>query len=381
MSSIDHASLFHRPKEGHYFLAHSIGLMPFSTEQALQDNYLSQWRSGAEDIWPKWLAGIAQFNQALASLLNTNSAQICPQSNVSSALSKVLLALPKRAGKNLIVASESDFPSTGFVLKQAERFGYRLKLIPQSEDLQCLTTWEKALGDEVHTAFITQVHYNTNKLIPVEQVASLCNARGITSIVDTAQATGIVPIDLSQSQCDVVLGSCIKWLCGGPGAGFLWLNDKITPTLEPYDVGWFSHKNPFEFDIHNFDFADSASRFWGGTPSVAAYIAASNSIRLISEIGVGTIRQHNRRLTSKLLEQVPEDCIASPKDLAKKGGTTVLKFEDQPLLETIMSRNKMLFDARQYGIRISPHIYTTEQDIDCLIDSIDEYRLAKTKGA
>lgn len=378
MTSDDYPSLFHRPDEGRYFLTHSIGLMPRSTELALQDHYLSPWRSGGEDIWPQWLDGIGQFNQALATLLNSNASQLCPQTNVSSGLSKVIMALPRREGKNVIVASESDFPSAGFVLKQAERLGYTLKLIPESDDLQCLDTWQKALDEEVHIAFITQVHYNTNKLIPVEQIAKLCDARDIISIVDTAQATGIVPIDLSESKCNVVVGSCIKWLCGGPGAGFIWLNDNIMPSLEPYDVGWFSHQNPFEFDIHNFDYADNASRFWGGTPSIAPYIAATNGIKQITEIGVNTISEHNRNLTEKLLENVPDSCIVSPKNLDLKGGTTVLKFEDQPRLEKIMRNNKMLFDARKYGMRISPHIYTTDEDIDCLIDCIDEYHTAKT---
>ena len=379
MSSDDYQRLFHRPDNKHYFLTHSIGLMPRATEHALHDHYLSPWRSGADDIWSQWLTGIDQFNQALATLLNTNASQLCPQANVSSALSKVIMALPKRAGKNVIVASESDFPSAGFVLKQAERLGYTLKLIPESEDLQSVATWEKALANDVHTAFITQVHYNTNKLIPVEQIAELCESRGITSIVDTAQATGIVPIDLSESKCDVVVGSCIKWLCGGPGAGFIWLNEKIMATLEPYDVGWFSHQNPFEFDIHNFDYADNASRFWGGTPSVAAYIAASNSIKLITDIGVDTVRAHNRRLTAKLLEHVPDSCIVSPKNLDLKGGTAVLKFDDQTLMENIMRDNKNLFDSRQYGIRISPHIYTSDQDIDCLIECVNEYSAMRTR--
>lgn len=379
MTIVDNSSLFQTPDDEHYFLTHSIGLMPCSTERVLQESYVGPWRSGAEDIWPKWLAGIDEFNQALAVLLNSDASQFCPQANVSSALSKVIMALPKRTGKTVIVASESDFPSAGFVLKQAEKLGYSLKLIPESQDIQSLSTWEKALSQNVHTVFITQVHYNTNKLIPVEDIASLCDARGITSIVDTAQATGIVPIDLADSKCDIIVGSCIKWLCGGPGAGFLWLSENIMQDLEPYDVGWFSHQNPFEFDIHNFDYADSASRFWGGTPSVAPYVAASNSIKLISKIGVENIRKHNRRLTEKLLATVPDKYVVSPHDLDMKGGTTVLRFDDQKRLEGLMREQKMLFDSRKFGMRISAHIYTSDHDIDCLIACIEEYQKGETQ--
>jgi len=342
----DFRQQFHTPDNGQYLLTHSIGLMPRSTEQVSSNNYLAHWRSGADDIWSHWLAGVGDFNQALASLLNSTPEQFCPQSNVSSGLSKVLLALPEKAEKKVIVATESDFPSAGFVLKQAERLGFTLKLIPMSEDLQSLDTWEQALSDDVHTAFITQVHYNTNILIPVEPIAEVCRSKGIVSIVDTAQATGIVPIDLSATRCDILIGSCIKWLCGGPGAGFLWLDKAIIEQLEPYDVGWFSHRNPFEFDISHFEYAEDAARFWGGTPSVAAYITASNSIKLIQEIGVSTIAEHNRCLTQKLLQEVPEESIVSPKDLSKKGGTVVLKFDHQEALEESMRANKFLFDSR-----------------------------------
>ena len=365
-----YSKLFVPSAHGRYFLAHSIGLMPKSTEAAFKTNFLDTWHSGAEDIWPRWLASISEFNSSLAALLNTQPSLICPQSNVSSGLSKLIMALPKRTGKNVILASESDFPSAAFVLQQAERLGYTLRFIPKSQDLQDLSTWEQALTSDVHTAFITHVHYNTNTLTPINDIAEVCDARGITSIVDSAQAIGIVPIDLSESKIDVVLGSCIKWLCGGPGAGFLWINKELISQLEPYDVGWFSHKNPFEFDLHNFEYAEDASRFWGGTPSVAAYVGASNSIRLIHTTGIDVIQAHNRELTQRLMNAVPEDSIVSPKDLTKKGGTTVLKFADQSKVEQALRDNKILFDARQLGIRVSPHIYSTPDDIDCLVDCI-----------
>ncbi len=373
MSEANYRQLFLCPEHEHYFLTHSIGLMPKSTEACFDSNFLSHWQSGSEDIWSHWLDGISQFKQALAALLGSDAKQFCPQSNVSSGLSKVLMALPKIPGRNVIVASESDFPSAGFVLQQAERLGYRLKLIPKEEDLQSLSSWEKVLSESVHTAFITQVHYNTNKLIPVEQIADMCRAKNIISIVDSAQATGIVPINLDASNIDIVLGSCIKWLCGGPGAGFLWLNENHIDTLEPYDVGWFSHKNPFEFDIHNFEYANSADRFWGGTPSVAAYIMASNSLRLINQIGIEKIVKHNQKLSQRLLNGVPEQSIVSPKGLSKKGGTVVLRLDAQFALETRMRNNNILFDSRQYGLRLSPHIYTVEDDIDRVIECISAH--------
>ncbi|MDG1905022.1 MAG: aminotransferase class V-fold PLP-dependent enzyme [Arenicella sp.] len=359
--------LFCVPESSHYFLTHSIGLMPKSTEAHLSQAYLKPWQSGAEDIWPQWLNAIANFNGALASLLNSEPEQFCPQANVSSGLAKLIQSLPKVEGRNVILATQSDFPSAGFVLQQAERLGFTIRYIAKGQDLQSLDVWSEALADDVYCAFITHAHYNTNTLTPAAEITQLCRARGIMSIMDIAQSVGIVPIDLHVLDVDVVVGSCIKWLCGGPGAGYLWLRKERIQQLNPIDVGWFSHENPFEFDINNFDYASTAARFWGGTPSVASYIIASNSIKLMTEIGVQNIREHNRNLCQKIMSNVPKDCIASPTDLTKKGGTVVLKFSNSEQIEARLRDKNVLFDARQYGIRLSPHIYTDERDIDVLL--------------
>lgn len=340
--------------------------MPRSTSNQLERHYLQPWKSADQDTWSHWLNEIQNFNQALATLFNSDADLFCPQSNVSSGLAKVIQSLPKRDGRTVIVASESDFPSAGFVLQQAERYGFTLKLIPKTADLQSDEVWEQALTADVHSVFLTHVLYNNNAKTPVERISKICRQRGIISMMDVAQSAGIVPIDLTKLEIDVVVGSCIKWLCGGPGAGFMWIRRELITELKPADVGWFSHRNPFEFKIDNFEYHQSAARFWGGTPSVTAYVIATNSINLINQIGVATIQQHNRQLTKIVRASVAEECIASPLNDDQKGGTIVLKFSRQDVIEEKMRAQGMHFDSRQYGIRLSPHIYNSMEEIEQL---------------
>lgn len=367
---VDYSAQFYKP-QGAYFLTHSIGLMPRSIGQCLEEQYLKPWKSADQNTWPKWLEAIHHFTGALATLFNSDADLFCPQTNVSSGLAKVIQSLPKRKGRTVIVASESDFPSAGFVLQQAERYGYTLKLIPKTADLQSPEVWDQALSDDVHSVFITHVVYNINAKTPIEQITKIAKQRGITSIIDVAQSSGIVPIDLSELDADIIVGSCIKWLCGGPGAGFLWVRRSLIEELKPSDVGWFSHQNPFEFDIDNFEYHNSAARFWGGTPSVAAYISASNSIELINTIGISNIQKHNRALTELIRAAVPAECISSPLDPTLKGGTIVLKLAEQASVEQRMLESGIHFDSRQYGIRLSPHIYNTAEEVNELIDCFD----------
>lgn len=364
--------LFHIPTDKHYFLAHSIGLQPRATALALQEHFERPWQSGGEDIWPQWLKAISAFNHSLALLLNTNANQICPQTNISSGLTKVISALSADNKRREILCTASDFPSTGFVLSQAEKLGFEIKRLPKSLELSDPNVWIDHITSETAVCFLTHVQYNTNLRLPVEKIANQCRDKGVLSIVDAAQSVGIVPLDLSATAIDVVLGSSIKWLCGGPGAGYLWLSESSIERLEPSDVGWFSHENPFEFDIDHFQYAKTASRFWGGTPNVAPFVAAAASIDTLSHIGFEEIRTHNRRLSTKLMNALQPDQISSPIDLDRKGGTVIFKPKNQESLEKQLRSNGILFDARQYGIRVSPHIYTTDADVDKLVALIND---------
>lgn len=357
---------FITPSEQIYLLTHSIGLMPASAQQSVQENVFDVWQSDPTEAWPKWLGVIAGFKQALAELFNADAACFCPQSNISSGLTKVLQSFPSPANnrRNVILLTENDFPSVGFVLKKAEEMGFVTRMIPKSADPQDIDTWEAALTDDVYCTLITHSHYNTSRLIPVDAITKITRERGIISMVDLAQSSGVVPIDFQQWHADIVLGSCVKWLCGGPGAGFLWVDSSLVPQLKPTDVGWFSHRNPFEFNINNFDYADDSSRFWGGTPTVMPFALATNSIRQLLSIGVNNIREHNIRLTNKMIEAVDSNNVVSPIEPSLRGGTLVLKFSEQEKVEKALNSAGVKFDSRADGMRLSPHIYTTEEEID-----------------
>ncbi|MGQ0835584.1 MAG: aminotransferase class V-fold PLP-dependent enzyme [Gammaproteobacteria bacterium] len=174
-------------------------------------------------------------------------------------------------------------------------------------------------ADDVAAALVTHVHSNTGVRLPVREIAGLCRQRGIFCIVDVAQSAGVLEVSIPKTGADVVLGSCVKWLCGGPGAGFIWIDPRRLASLEPADVGWFSHANPFELDIHSFTYAPDARRFWGGTPSIAPFALAAESIALIAEIGAAQIQRHNRALARVFLDEIPPDLRRSI-DLDAAGG-------------------------------------------------------------
>lgn len=357
--------------EGIYLLNHSVGRPPRSAEAAARTGFFEPWQTGAAEPWEAWFAEVDRFRAAVGALLNSSAENVCPQANLSSALTKIVHALPRRIGRDTIVYTEADFPSMGFVLAMAGRTGFRLRCIPETADFNTLDGWESTFDEDCCLAFITHVHSNTSRQVPVGEICQLARDREITTVVDIAQSAGIVPIDVRDWDADFVIGSSVKFLCGGPGAGFLWVNDRVLHDCRPMDVGWFSHEDPFEFDIHQFRYADSALRFWGGTPAILPYTVAANSIETMNEIGIERIRAHSLELTQAIVDSVPRQFLFSPARPANRGGTVVLDFrERQSAAAEALAGAGVHFDLRRTGMRLSPHIYTSRDDIETVVSCL-----------
>jgi selenocysteine lyase/cysteine desulfurase len=365
----DARSRFWVPEGGPYALSHSVGCLPRSAAAALDRAYLEPWRREGGDGWNAWLAAIDGFRAGLARLLGGASADYCPQTNLSAALSKLMPAIPRSKRCRVFVTTEDAFPSLGFVLDRAAPFGFERRLIPREEDPSDPNTWDRALGKDIAAVLVTHVHSNTGVRTPVAEIARMCREREIFCAVDIAQSAGILDFSVPQLGADVVLGSCVKWLCGGPGAGFLWVDPQRVAELEPTDVGWFSHAEPFAFDIASFAFAPDARRFWGGTPSVAPCALATESLKELADIGIATIERHNRALCREFLAHAPgEHALAI--DFDRIGGTLCLHLGSRcDAVVGALRAAGARFDTRGDTVRLSFHIYNTAEEAARLGDA------------
>ncbi|KRB86300.1 hypothetical protein ASE00_06150 [Sphingomonas sp. Root710] len=345
--------LFEVPGSGPYLLAHSVGCLPVAARRAIDDSLFAPWSTEGSDGWPLWLGAVDRFRSALATLLDTRADLICPQPGVSAALFSLLSGLPRIAGKDVLLVSRHAFPSIGFAIRQFERFGYRLKLLDGDPAAQ--STWHDAIDDRVAAVIAMHVHSNSGRVSPIADIAARARKAGAISIVDVAQSAGIIPIDTQSWGVDALIGSCVKWLCGGPGAGFLWATPNLIDRATPANVGWFSHAEPFAFDIDDFRYAPDARRFWGGTPSIAPYVIATAGVEMIREIGVPSILAHNRRLIGLFSEAAGVTI-----DVAHRGGTLCLTTDDPEGLSYAFASADVRFDRRDHIIRLSFHIWNDD---------------------
>lgn len=355
------------PEQGSYLLSHSVGRPLKSAQQAFSEDFFDPWQQDNAEPWQHWLKSIELFQSALGQLFNHSPECFCPQVNLSSALCKLVMSHPRLTKPSAkILMSELDFPSMGYALRQALP-QCQIVFIPNELDITSLEVWNRHLSEDLDLVFISQVYSNSGQQAPVNSVVAATKQLGVLSVVDVAQSAGLLALDLTETAPDFMVGSSVKWLCSGPGAAYLWVHPKQIADCEPKDVGWFSHENPFEFDIHQFRYHQGVLRFWGGTPSVAPFVLAAHSIHYINRLPIGLIRQHNLRLLSMLHNAFAAQ-IVSPKEPSQCSGTAILQFGDgQNRVIEALKAAKISVDVRSLGIRVSPHIYNDEADIEQLI--------------
>jgi selenocysteine lyase/cysteine desulfurase len=351
---------FHVPDN--YFLSHSVGCLPQRTEALLKESYFEPWKSGQN--WADWMPLLDKFRHGLSQLLGLPAHNICPQTNISSALTKIIFSLPQKANRKTILLSEQDFPTIGFVLKQAEKAGYRLEFI--QGDPRDASVWAEAMDDTTAIVHLTHALSNTSHLLPVQEVCDLAREKGIISIIDIAQSFGALPIAAASWNPDFITGTGVKFLCCGPGACFLYASLEMQEVCEPIDVGWFSHENPFEMDIQNFQYAKDAMKFFGGTPSPAPLASANAALGLWQEIGLKTAHAVIDNHLTLLVNNIPDDILVSPRESGKRGATLVINPKDRAAFQKSLNAHNTLHDERREGFRFSMHGYTSEEEVKIL---------------
>ncbi len=195
--------------------------------------------------------------------------------------------------------------------------------------------------------------------------------------MDAFHSVGVLPFDVQEVDVDVLFGGCLKWLCGGPGAAFVYVKPSLLPQLRPADTGWLSHRDPFAFAEGPIDLATDAYRFLGGTPSIPSLYAAREGVRIISQVGPDTVRQKSIRQTSLLIELSLEEglIVNTPRDPGQRGGTVAVDCPHAPAIAEALIQRGFLVDYRpSVGIRIAPHFYNSDTESEAVIREIASLR-------
>jgi kynureninase len=367
-----------------YLINHSLAAMPAAAEDNLLE-YARMWRERGIRAWGEgWWEMPVTVGDQLARIMGGAPGTIVMHQNVTVAEEVVLScfrtsALRDGGSRNRVVYEEANFPSVRY-LYQAQP---DLEVVAVEDDRAIV----EAIDERTLLVPISHVLFKNAEIQDVEPIVRRAHELGAYVVLDCYQSAGVVPFDLTALDVDFAVGGSVKWLCGGPGAGWLYVRPDLAERLEPTFVGWQGHARPFAFEPE-LEYAAGARRFLTGTPNVPALYAATAGYDVIEEIGVERIRERSLRLTS-LLMQLLDDAgfeISSPREASRRGGTVLVRTPDDAAVHRELGERGIVCDFRPgAGIRLGPHFYNTEDELQHtvgqLADIVESGSFAQHAGA
>ena len=361
-----------------YLISHSLGAMPKETFSRLT-NYAETWATRGVRAWAEgwWDMPVTTGNE-VARIIGAEPGSVVMHQNVSICQSLILSCFEPTPKRNKIVYSELNFPSVMYVYEaHARNDKLRIETVKSDDGITIpLERFLEAIDEETLLVPFSHVLFRSGFLQNAKAITERAHEVGAMVVLDTYQSAGTVPFSVKELNVDFATGGSVKWLCGGPGAGYLYVRPDLQQKLQPKTTGWMAHEAPFAFDTE-LRYAPGIARFLHGSPAIPALYAAQSGYRIINEIGVDRIREKSVRQTTRLIELAKEAGfrVTSPKDAADRGGTVTVGHEDAAAITRELIRREFIVDFRPgAGVRISPHFYTSDEELELVVREMKDIR-------
>jgi kynureninase len=359
-----------------YLISASLGPVSGRSKRYLQE-YMDAWEEmGApEPVWfERVFPRIRLVKELFAGLVGADPDELAITTNVSTALSQVASCMDFPPERNRVILTELDFPTEGHVWLAQKRRGAEVVFLKSPDGLTVpVESFAEAIDERTAIVCINRVLYRSSALIDAAEICRLAREAGAWTVVDDFHGAGIVPVDVHELGCDFYTAGVLKWLCGGPGLTFLYARRDLIPSLEPSVSGWWSQREPFSFRLQELDYHPTARRFETGTHPAPVPFIAQGGLEIISEVTPSRIRERQGELTQHVMARADEAGlpVRTPRDPAARGGVVNVGVGEQAgkIAQALYERD-VCVDSRGDGIRVSPHFFNTEADVDRLFDAL-----------
>lgn len=359
-----------------YLISNSLGAMPRGVYDALR-GYGDTWASAGVRAWEQewWLLG-QRVAAGLAPLLGAPASAISTHQNVTIASAVVASCLDFGGDRNRIVCSELNFPSIVQLYRQQERRGARLHLVACPDGLSVpLEAMLEAIDERTALVPISHVVFKSSFVQDVTAIVARAREVGALVALDTYQSAGIMPLALEDLDVDFAVGGVLKWLCGGPGTAYLYVRPQLAGSLDPALTGWFARAQPFAFDPRDSSHGEGSWRFLNGTTQVPALTAALPGLEILGQLDMRAVRAKSVRQTTYIIEQAQQRGWQVNSPLApehRAGHVSVAPPRSAQIATGLLERRVMIDHRPGVGIRLAPHFYTTDDEIDWAFAEMDE---------
>jgi kynureninase len=359
-----------------YLVSHSLGAMPSRAADYLQE-YADTWSRRGVRAWHEgwWEIG-RHTGDLLAPVLGVARGTISMHQNVTVAMAVIASCFPFDTARRRIVMTDHEFPSNMYLFEGLRRYGAEVVYVPSADSL-CgdLTRLVEAIDEQTLLVPLSLVLFRSACVQDARAVIDKAHRVGAHVILDVYQAAGTIPLDIAGLEADFAVGGSVKWLCGGPGAGYLYVRPDLGARLTPALVGWAAHAAPFAFERGPVVPAAAPERFQSGTPNVPALFAARAGYEIVAAIGVEPIRARSLALTRRLMDhaQAAGYRLNTPLEDDRRGGAVIIDVPHGEAITRELIRREVIVDFRpDAGIRMAPHFYNTEAEIDHAMATLRE---------
>jgi kynureninase len=362
-----------------YLINNSLGAMHRDSRTRLVE-FADRWDTDGVVAWSTWFPEMSRVADLIGAIIGAPAGTTILRQSVADAIVAVVSCLEFTSSRNRIVTTAADWPGTHYMwAEHCRRHGGELVVVPFEPD--GVTIDPQRVADEVDdrtlVVSVSLVQFRTSALLDLPPVRDAARRHGALLLLDAYQAVGAVPVHVAANDVDVCVGGSVKFLCGGPGNGWLYVRPDLAETLRPTAVGWISHTRPFDFEWAEIAYAAGIQRFAGGTPNVPAAYAASPGYQAIVDIGLDRVRERSQVLTQLIVDGALERglVVRSPLDPARRGGHVTVDIDDaERVHETLIDRGFVVDYRPSGGIRIGPHFFSTAAECVGVLDEMVRIR-------
>jgi kynureninase len=355
---------------GIHLLSHSLGPVPRSARESMLA-YCDAWENHtSEDAWAtSWWELSRQVGDRIARILGGEPGSVQIQPNASIGLATVASCFDfKTSKRDKVVTTALDFPSMEYIWDGQKQVGARVEVIPSADDVSIpLPNILAAIDEETALVAIAHTSYRSSYRVDARAIVEHAHSKGALVLLDVYQSAGVVPLEAASWKVDFLIGGTIKWLCGGPACGYLYVRTDLQRDLRPRLTGWVAHDSPFDFSHAPMRYARSVRRFAQGTPSIPALYSAIPGLEIIESVGLEQIASESRRRTERIIQFAQEKGwkLNTPLSAEQRGGSVMIGVADGPGMVERLAEKRVFVDCRPgAGLRVSPHFFNTDEEVE-----------------
>jgi kynureninase len=359
-----------------YLISNSLGAMPRQVYDAMK-GYADIWATRGVRAWEeRWWMLAAEVGTEIGALMNAPRGSVSTHQNVTTCQAVVASCFDLSGKRNKIVYSDLNFPSVMYFWEAQRAYGARVHMVRTDDGITVPTEQLLDAIDETTLLVpVSHVIFRSSYIQDAKAIIEKAHRVGAHVVLDIFQSLGNVPVDVQALNVDFACGGVLKWLCGGPGVGYLYVRPDLGGKLEPKFTGWFAHQNSMAFEIGPIRYTDPPFRFMNGTSNIPALEAARPGLKIIAEVGIQRIREKSKKQTARLIELAGQHgwTVNSPRDPEERGGTVSINMPNSQEVCRELLKREILVDWRpKAGVRMSPHFYTTDRELEIAIGAVEE---------